>query len=412
MRCPKLKELPAPPAGKIGWPWTEESPQLPDTMPDGSPWPKISIVTPSYNQGQFLEETIRSVLLQGYPNLEYIIIDGGSQDNSVEIIKKYEPWLTYWVSEPDRGQAHAINKGFKRAQGDILAWINSDDFYTKEAIAKAVRSFLKYNEIDVLYGDCLYIDKNGKQIKYVKALPFSPITLFVGSIPQPSTFFRRHCLNVGFLDETLQCAFDYEFWLRFNKRHRFTYISIPLSYFRFHENSKTISQQVKMQEETYQVLSGFLDKTELCVSTKKRLLSLSRWKLLIAAWAGDQELKCQRFAGDHVNPLHCEVPFVQCAVFKLMFLARPTQVSKSLMKSEKELVSDFLEWGCQRYGQIFRKRMLAQYYLTLAVETKSPKLLLKGVLEDPVYFLMLVKRRILSFFLYRDIPWRVKKVLL
>src|ERR1700758_987177 len=119
MRCPTLDELPPPPIDKDGWPWTDDSPQLPDATVDGKPWPLLSVITPAYNQGQFIEETIRSVLLQGYPNLEYIIIDGGSKDGTVEVIRKYERWLSYWVTEPDNGQSHAINKGFRRARGEI-----------------------------------------------------------------------------------------------------------------------------------------------------------------------------------------------------------------------------------------------------------------------------------------------------
>src|ERR1700747_491647 len=127
MRCPQLNDLPEPPPGKKGWPWTEESTALPSS--DEQQGPRITVVTPSFNQGTFLEETIRSVLLQGYPDLEYIVLDGGSTDNSVDILRNYDRQLTNWVSERDRGQTHAINKGLARATGDIAAYLNSDDLY-------------------------------------------------------------------------------------------------------------------------------------------------------------------------------------------------------------------------------------------------------------------------------------------
>ena len=133
LQCPQLSELPRAPSGKTGWPWTEESRRLPVSRYEGHPWPRISVITPSFNQGEFIEETIRSVLLQGYPDLEYLILDGGSTDNSIEIIKKYSTWLTYWVSEPDSGQSDAINRGLKRASGDFSTWINSDDMLCKNA---------------------------------------------------------------------------------------------------------------------------------------------------------------------------------------------------------------------------------------------------------------------------------------
>ena len=156
----KNKDFPAPPKGKTGWPWTEETdPAIYDTNID---WPKISIVTPSYNQGQFIEETLRSILLQNYPNIEYIIMDGGSTDETVAILKKYAPWITHWVSEQDRGQTHAINKGFKKVTGPITNWINSDDVFLPNAFFSVAQNFDK--QTDFLWGQCLYITHEGKEI--------------------------------------------------------------------------------------------------------------------------------------------------------------------------------------------------------------------------------------------------------
>src|SRR5262245_44445354 len=133
MRCPTVRELPAPPKGKSGWPWTEDSLQLQTRISAGQSYPRITVVTPSFNQGQFIEETIRSILLQGYPNLEFFILDGGSNDNTVDVIRKYSPWIDFWVSEPDRGQSAAINRGLQMASGLYATWINSDDLLCKNA---------------------------------------------------------------------------------------------------------------------------------------------------------------------------------------------------------------------------------------------------------------------------------------
>jgi glycosyltransferase involved in cell wall biosynthesis len=131
-------------------------------MLDGSSWPRVSIVTASLNQGRFIEETIRSVLLQGYPNLEYIVLDGGSSDNTVEIVKRYAAWLVHWVSEPDLGQSDAINKGFQRAKGEILAWLNADDIYCPRAVRIEVDFLNTHPDVSVVYGGASLIDRDGR----------------------------------------------------------------------------------------------------------------------------------------------------------------------------------------------------------------------------------------------------------
>jgi hypothetical protein len=243
MQCPTLEQLPPPPPGRTGWPWTEAS----AAPTDGREWPRISIVTPSYNQGQYLEETIRSVLLQGYPDLEYIIIDGGSTDESVEVIRKYEPWLSYWVSERDRGQPHAINKGLERTTGDIVAFLNSDDVYFKNALSMVVKAFRESGAAWV-GGQCLEIDEmTGKNYVYGPELPDPPTKWFFRKtnkdycFPQQPMFWTRQVQDtVGLIRDDLQYSFDFEYWLRFLFAGFRPYvIDQVLAVSRIHEASKT-----------------------------------------------------------------------------------------------------------------------------------------------------------------------------
>jgi cellulose synthase/poly-beta-1,6-N-acetylglucosamine synthase-like glycosyltransferase len=215
-----LQDLPQSPPGKTGWPWTTESQSFPPLTPASKPWPKISIVTPSYNQGTFLEETIRSVLLQNYPNCEYIIIDGGSTDNSIEVIKRYEKWLSYWISEKDRGQIDAINKGFERSTGEILAWINSDDLYLMNALAKIALYFTKDVRTELLIGERLNIDSSGSLINKQTLGPNTVIrshVLYFGRWPfyQECVFFKKRLWNkAGPLSEEFSLLFDQDFFFR------------------------------------------------------------------------------------------------------------------------------------------------------------------------------------------------------
>lgn len=243
MRCPILSQLPAPPRGKSGWPWTEESPQLPEAMSDGHPWPRISIVTPSYNQGRFIEETIRSILLQGYPDLEYIIMDGGSTDNSVEIIEKYGKWLTYWVSEPDRGQSAAINRGFKKASGQIYTWLNSDDYLLKNALINVSTAYRVSPRAGGWFGGCLTVDVKGKIMWTQWPNRLDAEGLADGnrnSVWQPACFFSEKAWQEsGPLEEDLYYGMDFDLWLKIAKRFSIEKVNDVLAAVRFHKNAKT-----------------------------------------------------------------------------------------------------------------------------------------------------------------------------
>ena len=206
--------------------------------------PLVSIVTPSYNQARFLEFTICSVLEQDYPNIEYILVDGGSTDGSVDIIRRYTDRFAWWVSEKDLGQTDAINKGFARAKGDILAWLNSDDTYEPHAIAEAVEFLMSRSEVGLVYGDTNFIDENGRILGRFRAAQTDYKRLRRGyvHIPQQASFWRADLWHkVGPLDSSFYFAMDYDLWVRLASHAPVQYLPRLWANFRLHRQGKTIS---------------------------------------------------------------------------------------------------------------------------------------------------------------------------
>ncbi|MHB8580427.1 MAG: glycosyltransferase family 2 protein [Ignavibacteriaceae bacterium] len=215
---------------------------------------KISIITPSLNQGKFLERTIQSVLSQNVEKLEYILIDGGSIDNTIDIIKKYQNYLAYWISEKDKGQSNAFNKGLDVASGDIIGWINSDDIYYDGAFSESVKIFNESPSVDVVFGDYNFIDEHDNIIKTRKEIPFDyNIYLWTKDCYHANcaAFFRRQCFErVGKLREDLHYGMDYEFYLRLGKINcQFKHTPKILGAYRYHTSSKSVAQLPEMKKE-------------------------------------------------------------------------------------------------------------------------------------------------------------------
>jgi len=258
--------------------------------------PLISIVTPSYNQGAYLEQTIRSVLLQGYPDVEYIIIDGGSTDQSIEIIKRYEPWLAYWISEPDQGQSDAINKGFSHSTGQIMTWLNSDDFLEFDALARMGTEFLDAeDDVGAIVGIGNYIDEKGGSIRCNFPTEISRKTLlrwgsaygsnqpWTDEFLQPACLFTRQAWNYGGpLQRNLHYCMDFALWVKIAERFRFKLLPESIAYAHRHPEAKTLAKSPYCYGELALLLATLPDCFDVAANTMTKLISeeIDKQKLL------------------------------------------------------------------------------------------------------------------------------------
>lgn len=233
--------------------------------------PRITVITPSYNQGGFIGDTIESVLGQDYPDLEYLVVDGGSKDETLDVLKRYEKRLA-WVSERDRGQSDAINKGIRKATGDIIAYLNSDDLYEPGALEKVAGYFQAHPECLWLTGKCGIIDAKGRETRrYITAYKNFllrrygyNILLVTNFISQPATFIRREAFGeLGLFDESQHRVMDYEFWLRLGRKYPPGFIDDRLALFRVHPGSKTSSSFHRTFKEELQVARKYTDSAVL-----------------------------------------------------------------------------------------------------------------------------------------------------
>ncbi|MEW6379055.1 MAG: glycosyltransferase family 2 protein [bacterium] len=234
--------------------------------------PRISIITPTRNQARFLESAILSVLNQGYPDLEYIIIDGGSTDGTGEVIKKYQRHISSWLSEPDNGMYQAINKGLRIATGEIIAYLNSDDLYLPNAFRVVVEHFHRQPKAALLYGDCLFIDEQGYPLYTYRYLPFNLhryAAMNWSSIAQPATFWKSEIHRAGiYFDESFRMIGDFDFFLRVGQRFRIDYLREQIAAFRLHRNSQSARHCAVRREE----LARMRKKHHLLCCTRGRIL--------------------------------------------------------------------------------------------------------------------------------------------
>jgi glycosyltransferase involved in cell wall biosynthesis len=262
MKKPSIPEV----IGKAGWPWTAPSSSGPATLP-AQEWPRVSLVMPCFNGAQFLEESIRSILLQDYPNLELLVMDAGSQDGTVELIRKYEPWIAYWESKPDRGQSHAINKGLAKATGVYFNWHNADDLLAPGALMESVKGFVQHPDAVFIARHRVYLDEKGQMTQKATKRHVGAVEMrkaFVSLCPgiQPGGLMRKDLvIAAGGVDEELHCAMDEDLMLRLLLDGPGYYIEGIGCLFRRHAGQKTqrltttrIQDKFRVREKIYRRL--------------------------------------------------------------------------------------------------------------------------------------------------------------
>ena len=245
----------------------------------------VSIVTPSYNQGRFIEDTILSVKNQDYLNIEHIVVDGKSTDNTLKILKKYGgTYNMSWISEPDEGQSDAVNKGFEMAKGEVIGWLNSDDVYFyKDVIFYIVNQFKTLQDVDVIYGDDVFIGKDGTILSVNRVPNWNYNRLLRGrSLPQPATFLRRNVILENPINEKLKYSMDLELWLRLGKNYNFYHVKRILAGNRFHKETKSIANRDLQKKEHRKVIEEYRQKfgLEYCLYNFTDKLSTGFRRLL------------------------------------------------------------------------------------------------------------------------------------
>lgn len=241
-------------------------------------FPLISIITPSYNQVRFIETTLRSVLDQDYPNIEYLVVDGGSDDGSVELLKRYTDRISWWVTERDSGQAEAINKGLSRAKGEYVAWLNSDDYYMPGAVSEAVNNLMAHPDAGIVFGNVRVVDRDEKVINNLTYANWNLIDLLsFHIIGQPGVFMRHSVLeSAGYLDQSYHLLLDHQLWIRMAQQAKMVYVPSLWASAHYHEDCKNLAMASDFGKEAQSIVQwvkGSPDFDELFKQNYKKILA-------------------------------------------------------------------------------------------------------------------------------------------